>query len=304
MFSPDHDYGDHLGDARLWTPYVTEVLRRHGLRDGVSGQAPESGFVGTYPTFLCGPYVVKLFGHFGTWRTSYDTEVAMQRLLLDNPDIPAPRLVAAGQLYDGASESWPYLVTSRLRGRAWRDVRPPGCVGTRLAGRIGEIVRRLHELTPPDFVARAGDWPRDNRAGVVDRHRAWGSLPRSLVDQIPDFLLTPSPSRRLIHADLTEDHFFLSDDELVGIIDWGDALATDPYYELAALHLGAFEGDVSLLRAFVDGYGWPVDDEFAQRAMSMALMHQFDVFPGFRHVARRTDVADLHDLAAILWDVG
>lgn len=303
-FSSDHAYGDRLGDARFWKPYVTEVLGRHRLGNQAQGRAPESGFVGTFPTFLVGQHVVKLFGHFPGWRACYDTELAMHTLLLDCRDIPAPRLIASGQLYDDTAESWPYLVTTRLGGRAWRDVRPPADVGTRLAGQIGEVVRQLHELTPPDLPVFAADWARDHRGGTAERHRNWGTLPAPLVDQIPDFLLPPAPPRQLIHADLTEDHFFLSDNELVGIIDWGDAMATDRYYELVALHLGAFGGDIALLRTFVDGYGWPVDDEFVRRAMSMALMHQFDVFTRFRDMARRPGIATLDELAAILWDAG
>jgi len=48
----------HLGDPKYWGPYVTQVLLRHELPT-----APlESPFVGTFPTFLAGDLVVKLFG--------------------------------------------------------------------------------------------------------------------------------------------------------------------------------------------------------------------------------------------------
>ena len=54
------DLRTRLGDVELWTPYVEEVLSRHGLLDGqhdvVAGSHP------TYPTFVRGDVVVKLFG--------------------------------------------------------------------------------------------------------------------------------------------------------------------------------------------------------------------------------------------------
>ena len=52
------DLRTRLGDVELWTPYVEEVLSRHGLLDGqhdvVAGSHP------TYPTFVRGDVVVKL----------------------------------------------------------------------------------------------------------------------------------------------------------------------------------------------------------------------------------------------------
>lgn len=291
-------YGTGLADARLWSPYVREVLRRHRRLEARGDLG--AGFVGTFPTFLVGGLVVKLFGYFEGWRTCFETELAMHRLLLGHPRVPAPALVAHGQLYDGR-EPWPYLVTSRLRGRAWRDVRLPATVGTRLAGRLGEIVRQVHELPVPGAPVFSADWTRDHRAGCVDRQSAWGTLAPHLVEQIPDFLPDPVPERTLVHADLTEDHLFLDGSDLVGIIDWGDAFATDRYYELSALHLGAFGADTALLRAFLTGYGWPVDDTFVRRAMGAALLHRFDVFGALSATARRSTTLD--DVAAALWDV-
>jgi hypothetical protein len=75
----------------------------------------------------------------------------------------------------------------------------------------------------------------------------------------------------------------------------------DPYYELPALHLGTFDADKGLLAAFLDGYGWPPDPDFARRAMTMTLLHAFDVMDG---VAQRLDlrrVSTLEELADLVW---
>ena len=57
-FGSSNEYGARLGDAEFWAPYVSAVLRRHRLPD-----APLTvGTVGSFPTFLVGSYVVKLFG--------------------------------------------------------------------------------------------------------------------------------------------------------------------------------------------------------------------------------------------------
>jgi hygromycin-B 7''-O-kinase len=252
--------------------------------------------------------VVKLFDYCGAWRQCFETELDMHRLLIARPHIPAPTLIATGELFaDG--DPWPYLVTTRLHGDAWRDLRLPPAVGIQIATRLGEVVRHLHEIPVPDVpaFAMAPDWMRDNRDACVARHLRWATLPNHLVEQIPGFLLdsptehTEHTEHTLIHADLSEDHLFIADNDLVGIIDWVDAFATDRHYELCALRLGAFGADKTLLAGFLAGYDWPVDDTFATRAMTAALLHQFDVFAGVTELARHSTT--LEDLAVALWDV-
>jgi aminoglycoside phosphotransferase (APT) family kinase protein len=259
--------------------------------------------VGTYPTFLAGEVVVKLFGYFPSWRANHAAELAAQLLLRDHPGIPAPALLAAGQLYrEPASEPWPYLVTERFTGAALRDASLAPAERLRVAGRLGAAVRRVHDLPAPAAGPLDRDWLRDHGKAGTERHRGWGSLPVHLVDQIDAYVVPPPPERRLVHADLTADHVFVAGGDLVGVIDWGDAMVTDPYYELGALHLGAFQGDRRMMRAFLTGYGWPVSPDFPRRAMSAALGHEFDLFaelPPERLAGFRT----LEELATALWEV-
>lgn len=196
-----------------------------------------------YPTLLAGPVVVKLFGHFGSWRRSYTAELAADRAVESNDAIAAPTVLGTGRLLPGAATM---------------------------------------------------------AESAADRQRAWGSLPPRFVDQIDDYFADYRPVRPcLVHADITEHHLFVDGGELVGIIDWDDAMVTDPYYELGALHLGAFGADVSLLAAFLHGYGWQPGPRFARHAMQVALMHQFDLFQG---VSRQVQASGtLEDLADALW---
>ena len=157
------------------------------------------------------------------------------------------------------------------------------------------------DLPLPTGSLWARDWLAEYRAGCVERLRRWGTLPPHLIAQADAFMLPPRPDRRIVHADLHADHLFVEGRRLVGIIDWGDALVADPYYELPAMHLGTFDADRGLLAAFLEGYGWPSDPDFARRAMTMTLLHAFDVMDG---VARRIDLAEvatLDELADLVW---
>lgn len=92
---------------------------RHGLAD--AGGEPVAGFNATYPTFLYGNVVVKLFGYSRSWRASHAAERAAHHLLATGPEIAAPRLLGEGQLYDDVDAPWPYLITTRMSGVAsWR----------------------------------------------------------------------------------------------------------------------------------------------------------------------------------------
>jgi aminoglycoside phosphotransferase (APT) family kinase protein len=115
--------------------------------------------------------------------------------------------------------------------------------------------------------------------------------------------VAPSPVRRLVHADLHWDHIFVDGAHLAGIIDWGDALVADPYYELPALHLKTFGGSKRLLKAFLEGYGWEIGPDFPHRAMTMTLLHEFDALGGVTATVVLKAFATLDELADLLWDL-
>jgi len=298
-FATVPDYAARLRDALFWAPYVDEVLGRCGL----PMEAPlEPGSGGTFPTFLTGRYVVKFFGEPFHGAACYATELAVHLLLSSYPEIPAPRLVDHGHL-NGHGSSWPYLITTRIAGTAWHDARLSVVEQLSVAQQLGKVIDQVHRLPVPVGAAWDRDWLADYRAACVDRHRLWGALPPRLVVQIGGFLAAPAPRpvRHLIHADLHDDHLFVNGAALVGVIDWGDTLATDPYYELPPLHLRAFRGDKRLLRAFLDAYGWQVDSDFARRAMTMTLVREFNVLDEVATIVPIEEVATLEELACLLW---
>ncbi|HEU5484462.1 MAG TPA: aminoglycoside phosphotransferase family protein [Microlunatus sp.] len=295
-FASVDDYGARLGDVEFWRPYVDAALADCGL----SAAEMVSGFEGTYPTLVGEHLVVKLFGYFPGWRRSVEAEIAANKVVERSPLTLAPKIIATGSLFPTESDHWPFLVFPRLGGRAWRDAQPAPATARSVAAELGREIRSLHRLQVPERVGVHEDWLATNGADAVERHREWGSLPRGLVDAIPAYLAgyRPAPAC-LLHGDLTEDHIFVDDQRLVGVIDWGDALLTDPFYELGALHLGAFAGDRHLLACFLQGYGWTIDPSFADHALQVALMHQFDLFGAFHEQAEAAH--SLSELARTLW---
>src|SRR5439155_14956835 len=209
-------YGEHLGDPEYWRPYVLTALGRHNLPTA----HVEPPFVGSFPTFLVGRLVVKLFGESFDGRQAYAAELAVHRLLINRPEIQAPALVATGSLFE-EDPRWPYLITERLFGAAIRDLAITPKVATDVATRLGSAVALLHTLPAPQEVEDR-EVLEDLRETAPARVRHFG-LPDHLVEQVPECLADAHPAQVLVHADITADHVFIHDGRLAGIIDWGDA---------------------------------------------------------------------------------
>src|SRR5262249_9433736 len=105
------------------------------------------------------------------------------------------------------------------------------------------------------------------------------------------------PATSLVHGDITADHVFVDRAELVGLIDWGDALIADPYYELVAVYFDAFGGQRPLLTEFLRGYRWDRADEFCRRAIQGVLEFEFDAHRQVSEMPNRTEGKALGNLA-------
>ncbi len=317
-------------DVDLWTPYVRQVCERHRL----SCARVHAGIPGTCPVFIVADstgvdfWVVKLFGRLFDGSQSFAAEQEAGRLAALDPNIKIARMVAAGQQlapseplssteHDGAGWPWPYLIFEYIPGVSIGEVIGQVSLPDRLraARELGDTVRRIHALplqgSPvfPNSKAPYLCFLEQQRAGVVERQRAWGSLPAHLLAGVEEFippleeLADRTRPPHLIHADLTRDHLLgrLEDGRWTSqaIIDFGDAMTGDLRYELCALHLDLFAGDKRLLAAFFEGYGRPAPPPHS--ALATALLHRFNVFAAVPEEALQVET--LEELAERLYGV-
>lgn len=276
------------------------------MADG--GGEPVAGIGGTYPTFLYGDLVVKLFGYYRSWRGNYAAESAAQVVLSSNQEIAAPRLLADGRLYDDADAPWLYLVTTRMSGVAWQYAELSIEQKLSVAADLGQQVRRVHALRPSGVAAHEY-WSAPSVTAAAEH----SSLPPHLIAQIDDYLARLDPFDRVfVHGDLMHRHVFVADGRLTGIIDWGDAMVTDRHYEFAKLHLDLFNCDKALLRAFLETSDWPMTKDFPRMAMGLALYrqahglaqhHTMDVFYTLPVLFPLQDIGTLDELATELFAV-
>jgi hygromycin-B 7''-O-kinase len=295
-------YSAHFMDLGLWEPHARRVCQRHNLQpcDPI-----RPGLTGTYPTFIvANRWVIKFFGQLFGGAAAFQVERQANQLVAQQPELLAPAILASGHLLEeNLSWRWPYLILEFIPGVSIGEVYDQIGFGDKLAlaRQLGEITRQLPSLKLEDFpFSRGQGWQpyleflEGQRSICVSNHREWNSLPENLIAQIEGFLL---PSREivdlslppaLIHADITRDHLLGQIQnghwQTQALIDFGDAMIGDIFYELAALHLDTFQYDRRLLKTFLAAYGLSnfQKQNFARKALSVALLHQFNVFFGLR----------------------
>jgi hygromycin-B 7''-O-kinase len=304
-FASLDDYRSRLPDADVWWPYLSEILARHDLTD--PGSEPIAGYNATWPTFVYGDTVVKLFGFQDGWKRAFAAERAALALVGDVAEIAAPRLIGEGQTFDGP-EAWPFLLMSRVPGRASEPDRPAPDAWPSIAAELGHQVRSLHQLEPAG-IATAADWPEADVASAARR----SSLPPHLAQQAAAYVEGLPPfDDVVVHGDLVAMHVFVEDGRVTGLIDWADALVTDRHYELAQLFRDTFDCDKGLLRTFLDASDWPVGEDFPQKVMGHALRRQAlmlaqhasgDVFMPIAERFPLDEIATLDELADELFIV-
>jgi hygromycin-B 7''-O-kinase len=252
------EYISRVDDVEFWRPYVTEILGRHDLAE--ADREPVAGFNATYPTFVCGDVVIKLFGYTRAWRAGHAAERAAYALISTDPEIAAPSLLGDGRLYDNANAEWSYLITTRVSGVASWCAELSADQQRSLAAQLGGQVRRIHALSPSEDLATEEEWPALDVAAAAQR----SSLPPHLVAQVDDYIAQLGPSDRVfVHGDLLANHVYVEDGRITGIIDWGDAMVTDRHAELIQVFRDMFDCDKALLRVFLEASDWPIFEPVA-----------------------------------------
>jgi hygromycin-B 7''-O-kinase len=304
-------YRQFFIDVGLWRPFVQRVCRLHEL----TCNQVRPGTAGTFPVFIVDDlWVVKFYGPLFDGKTCWQVEQEADRLMQGLPAIPVARLVASGLLE--REPGWTYLIFEYLPGVSIAEVysRVPDEDKLSFARWLGESLPPMHRLK----VSNGTAFPRLNEELV----KGWFSTrwpgdraawPAHLAAQVEPYLLANAPclqadSNCFIHADLTQDHFLgnfsAGHFSLLGVIDFGDAMLGNIYYELAALHLDLFDCDKRLLAEFLQAYGLPPDRDFVRKGMTTSLLHQFDVYgPLFSWKPELRAAQTLDELANRLWKV-
>ncbi|OBA70126.1 hypothetical protein A5641_14375 [Mycobacterium sp. 1554424.7] len=155
----------------------------------------------------------------------------------------APAIIRFGRLKPGMSA----VIMSRVKGR-------PIAADDAAFSEVGTNLRRLHRVTMPGF-----GW-----LAKGSKHPSWLSFlsaicddTRELAPDVADAADTAIDEHTatlgaiengvLCHGDLKAAHIVVDEGRLAGVIDWGDALVADPWFDIARFAHRSPEPSLELL---------------------------------------------------------
>lgn len=305
LFDSKDDYILKKQDIEFWKPRIERLLSQHDLRQSFDNIVP--GFNSTYPVFVMDDVVIKFFCHRSNWQSVFQKERAVHEVLATNPDILAPKILAAGIIGEGEG-SWGYKISSRIKGSSWLNTELNREQEILVFSELGSQLKKVHALPVNHaLIERLDSFDHLDVKSAADK----SSLPKHLLPQVNEFLKSLPPfDNVLVNSDIVLMHIFINNSHLSGIIDWGDAAITDRHYELGKLCL-EFPGDKVMLKSLIEAASWPITTHFAHQALGMALYRQavgltqhntFDTFhklPGT--IPHLGSVKTLEELSKILF---
>ncbi len=294
----------------VWRPIIAEICRRHPFLDQAYTRGPD----GSHIVYMVGQrYVVKLF--VPLFAQDFVAESLVAKHLQGRLGVETPGIVAQGQV-----GGWHYLVMSRVAGRpleaVWEDM--PQANRRRIVTEVGQLIARLRAISVTGLESLAVDWSAFLVAQtntVSARHQVEG-LSWDPITEISTYLeslaeMCTEKRAVLLLADITREHVFVSPRDgwwqVVGYVDFGDAIVGHPDYELVAPGVDIVGGDPGLLRCLLLAAGYPeptLDIPLCRRLMAYTLVHRYVTLADVLNavpLARGTD--SLESLAHIVWPV-
>jgi len=166
-----------------------------------------------------GRFVLRLSQGPDAWLTS-DRSAERELHRIAAKALIAPRIVAADR------DDW-WMVTEYVTGRLWME---PDFANPQRLARLGDTLRRLHELPPPDvgrFDLLQALSRYVERAGAEASYLDWAAAAWR-VSAAEDRPLT------ILHHDLHGSNLIETNDRLV-LIDWECAAVSDPLLDVACI---------------------------------------------------------------------
>lgn len=197
-------------------------------------------------------------------------------------DVPIPTPVRVGA--PGQGYPWHWSIVPWLEGKRALDA-PPGSAG---ASTLGTCLRQLHGVPvppdPPINPHRGGPLSprREITAERLDRlTTAEATIDRSVLLDLFDQAIAAGPPERStwIHGDVHGKNVLVDDQDIVGIIDWGDICTGDPVTDLASVWQLLDPADHERFQA---SYG-PVSAATRARTIGWAISYGLMIWDSHHH---------------------
>jgi hygromycin-B 7''-O-kinase len=251
----------------VWLPAMRDICERHQLpADNLSRMT-----FGTHIVFGTQAFIIKLICPIYV-----DNPFAEVSVLRQLQGFPVPAILG-----DGVMDGWPYFIMSVIPGRpaaeVWSFLNYDQ--QARIIRQLGALIQQLHKAAVIHDVDT--DWDHFLKERIHDsksHHDVEGKDWDWLQDQIGNFH-EPQYLSVFTHADLTDDHIFLTQENglwnISGVIDFGDAMNGHPFYELGVALVCFTAGNPVLARLLMESYGLEFSANVNQKLLKYCLLHRY-----------------------------
>jgi hygromycin-B 7''-O-kinase len=298
-------YSELFKESHHWAAAVDFIKAKHGLTG-----LPERAVLGSHIVYKVGEVWIKMMAPLFAKDMAF--EISGLRAVYGRLSVPTPQIVAEGNV-----DGWSYIILTHVQGSPlrdrWKMLGPSERVA--LAGQIAQITKEIARCSPDMTIQKRFVWNNF----IVGQYENYESqqLKKSLPDKwratLGAFLKSFDSSEFktttpvFLHADLTSDHFLVSEGEggkpqVTGIIDMADCQVGNYEYELVAPCTFIFKSDKATLREFLLGCGFQeknMNQRFSEKLLAWSVLHRyFSLVSYFKDEMAEVQPGDFPGLAA------
>lgn len=279
------EWGQMYVNLDLWEPLIEEVLKQESIR---YNEISLTKHPGTHAVFqIDDRYILKIYTPLSP--DDFRVESSIYKSL-DTSEGGGyfPQMVACGEIQ--TPDRWKYLIVTVIDGSPYRDVEylMNAKEKEEMASTLAENLKKYHATNWNR--EEIPEWPIDaynHLTRLNEKLQRCDIINNAIISEIISFLKGFNPSINLaytvVHADMTEDHVFLTKKDslwmLTGMIDVADSKCSSVLLEFPAIWFELFKGDVGLMRVFLKTYDAtiPFNEQTRLTLTYYTLIHQFGV---------------------------
>ncbi len=295
-------YAELFKQNSHWDRAIKFLIEKHKLTGNV-----QRGVLGSHIVYRVGDCWIKLMAPLFAKDMAY--ELSGLRAVSGKLSVRSPEILGEGTL-----EGWQYVILSHIEGNPIRNVwtRLEQQHKTKLAEQIARVTIEISKCKADDVIENRFVWNEfiKNQYVSCEEQQKKKGLPDEWLAHVREFLHSfdlsefQAHNQVFLHADLTFDHFLVSQDtepRVSGIIDLADCQIGNFEYELCAPTVFIFKGSRPLLKQYLTRCGFALPDlnaRFSEKLLAWSILHRyFSMISYFQEEMKACEPGDFKSLA-------
>lgn len=292
-------YSELFRDDKNWDLAIRYLVKLHGLEGSIS-----RGTLGSHVVYRVGSIWMKLMAPLFAGDMKF--EISGLRVVQNKLSVPTPHI-----LFEGELEGWKYVLLSHVEGQPIRNIwsAQSDDQKLKLSIQMAQIVQQLRGVPADAVIQNRYHWNEfiksqyENMESIQaskDLEEPWLKNVKAFISEY-DLSEFQTSNPVFLHADLTSDHFLVTEDKVSGVIDFADCQVGHPDYELLAPAGFIFKGQKTWLRHFLMNCGFEshkLDASFSHKLMAWTLLHRYcAIHTHFKNEMLASEQGNFKDLA-------